>query len=252
MRGRGRSPLWTICRDTVCPRRPPRRLAGRDRPGLRRENVALGRKRPPGLCTELTEQPTRRMVHLVNYRAEQPARASWSAWKFRRSPRRVRRAGQPGARRRSARGVPAASGHVVFTVPQVRVYEIARSSRYERYPLPRKASPAAARDGLSFPATGRAHGGSGASPGWLAAAAAHAGRRRRTGRRSGLPFRRPVDPFQLDPWRQDRDLAYSGRRHEARGFATATRRNGRPTAKRSCFAATSSFSPAICKAAVNA
>lgn len=80
----------------------------------------------PGLCAELTEQPNRRMVHLVNYRDDRP---------FERI--RVRLALPPG---KVAQEVKLASpehdadirlpleqepGEVTFTVPKVTVYEIA-------------------------------------------------------------------------------------------------------------------------------
>jgi hypothetical protein len=80
----------------------------------------------PGLCAELTEQAGRRMVHLVNYRADSPFEKI-----------QVRLALPPG---KTVQGVKLASpehdadlplpmqkeeGAVTFTVPKVNVYEIA-------------------------------------------------------------------------------------------------------------------------------
>jgi hypothetical protein len=81
---------------------------------------------PPGLCAELTEQRGRRLVHLVNYRDNQPAGAV-----------EVRLQLPPGKRVKSV--VLASPEHeqdqpvtfqadgscVLFTVPKVNVYEIA-------------------------------------------------------------------------------------------------------------------------------
>ncbi len=81
---------------------------------------------PPGVCAELTRQSNRRMVHLVNYRGDEPARGL-----------RAEVALMPGQRARSVVLVspeqPAAralafrqkGATVTFTVPEVRVYEIA-------------------------------------------------------------------------------------------------------------------------------
>ena len=88
---------------------------------------AGGTKVPAGLCVELTEQPGRRLVHLVNYRSDSPARDIAVAVRLPRGAR--------------AKGVRLASpeheadivlpfhveesGVVQFNVPTVGVYEIA-------------------------------------------------------------------------------------------------------------------------------
>ncbi len=79
-----------------------------------------------GVCVELTEQPKRRMVHLVNYRTQSPARnvvvrlASGAG-------RTVRSVALISPDREGALNVPffIKDHEVSFTVPQVKVYEIA-------------------------------------------------------------------------------------------------------------------------------
>ena len=87
---------------------------------------ALEVEAPHGLCTELTQQPGRRMVHLVNYRDDEPARTL-----------QVRVRLPAGKRAKSAALVSPAQpagqslefqqkgDAVTFRVPEVRVYEIA-------------------------------------------------------------------------------------------------------------------------------
>ena len=79
-----------------------------------------------GLCAELTEQPLRRLVHLVNYRPEQPATAVAIGLEV---PAGRRVASVALASPEHAEDRPLAfqqqADHVAFTVPQVRVYEIA-------------------------------------------------------------------------------------------------------------------------------
>ena len=79
-----------------------------------------------GLCAELTEQPGRRLVHLVNYREDSPIRDVAVTLRVPRDcrPQRVALASPD---RESDRSVPfeAAPGVVRFTVPEIRTYEIA-------------------------------------------------------------------------------------------------------------------------------
>jgi hypothetical protein len=81
---------------------------------------------PPGLCAELTEQSTRRLVHLVNYRSDGPIREV--AVTVRVPDGRQVRAVTLASPERDA-DVPVTfqqeHGAVRFTVPQVGIYEIA-------------------------------------------------------------------------------------------------------------------------------
>jgi len=79
-----------------------------------------------GLCSELTEQPGRRLVHLVNYRIDDPVK-DVSA-RLRLPPgRRVKTVTliSPERRRDLEVGFQERDGFVTFDVPQVGVYEIA-------------------------------------------------------------------------------------------------------------------------------
>lgn len=81
---------------------------------------------PPGLCAELTEQSQRRLVHLVNYRADGPLRAV--AVTVRIPPGRQVRAVTLASPDRDADLTVAfqeQAGAVQFTVPEVGIYEIA-------------------------------------------------------------------------------------------------------------------------------
>jgi len=87
---------------------------------------------PAGLCCELTEQPNRRLVHLVNYRPDKPA----SRVEVRlRLPAGCRATAVTLASPEHAGEVPVAfqqqGGSLQFTVPAVRTYEIA-VVRFER------------------------------------------------------------------------------------------------------------------------
>jgi hypothetical protein len=81
---------------------------------------------PDGLCAELTEQPGRRLVHLVNYRADAPAADVKVCLRLpaERHPRSVVLASPEHA---SDRSLPFEEhpGEVAFGVPRVNVYEIA-------------------------------------------------------------------------------------------------------------------------------
>jgi hypothetical protein len=79
-----------------------------------------------GLCSELTEQPGRRCVHLVNYRADDPVR-DVSARLLLPPGRRVKSITLVSPERRSDLEVSfqERDGLATFSVPQVDVYEIA-------------------------------------------------------------------------------------------------------------------------------
>jgi hypothetical protein len=81
---------------------------------------------PPGLCAELTQQNARRLVHLVNYRADGPIREV--AVTVQLPPgRQVRAVTLASPDHDADITVPFAEqpGAVSFTVPEVRIYEIA-------------------------------------------------------------------------------------------------------------------------------
>ena len=79
-----------------------------------------------GLCSELTEQPGRRLVHLVNYNADNPVK-NVSVRLFLPPGRRVKAVTLVSPERRSDLEVSfqEQDGLVTFVVPQVCVYEIA-------------------------------------------------------------------------------------------------------------------------------
>lgn len=79
-----------------------------------------------GLCTELTEQPSRRLVHLVNYRPDHPAKevAVRVAVPAGRTAKSVVLASPERTVDRPV-AFEHAGGQVAFTVPSVGVYEIA-------------------------------------------------------------------------------------------------------------------------------
>ena len=80
----------------------------------------------PGLCAELTEQPGRRMVHLVNYRSDGPAKAVAVrvALPKGRKAKSVALA-SPEHERDIALPFSPAPGAVSFTIPAIGIYEIA-------------------------------------------------------------------------------------------------------------------------------
>ncbi|MFQ6035496.1 MAG: hypothetical protein ACE5NM_06555 [Sedimentisphaerales bacterium] len=88
--------------------------------------LTLSVQAKPGLCTELTEQISRRLVHLVNYREDDPIRNISVSMRLPAgchaktvilaSPERERDVELP---------FKAQCGRVEFTVPQVSIYEIA-------------------------------------------------------------------------------------------------------------------------------
>jgi hypothetical protein len=89
--------------------------------------LALSIAAPPGLCAELTEQTGRRLVHLVNYRSDAPAEnvAVTVRLPAGRSAQQVVISG-PQRNDDVALLFQEQAGAVTFTVPTVRVYEVAR------------------------------------------------------------------------------------------------------------------------------
>ena len=88
--------------------------------------LSLSADGPPGLCCELTEKSGRRMVHLVNYRSDGPARGV--EIRLRLPPgRRARAVTLTSPRRESDLPLPfeQQSSLITFTVPEIAVYEIA-------------------------------------------------------------------------------------------------------------------------------
>jgi hypothetical protein len=79
-----------------------------------------------GLCTELTEQPNRRLVHLVNYRTDSPARNIAITVRHGLGPQ-VKAVRLVSPERANDRPVSFAEapGLVRFTVPEIGTYEIA-------------------------------------------------------------------------------------------------------------------------------
>jgi hypothetical protein len=90
------------------------------------DGLSLSVQGPHGLCAELTEQANRRMVHLVNYRAGEPARGV--EVRLRTSPgwqvRSVRLA-SPEHEKDVSLPFRQAAGTLTFTMPEIRTYEIA-------------------------------------------------------------------------------------------------------------------------------
>jgi len=80
----------------------------------------------PGLCTESTEQPARRLVHLVNYRSDGPMRDVAVSLQLPKGSR-VKAVTLASPDRDADRSVPfdQHDGKVRFAVPEVRIYEIA-------------------------------------------------------------------------------------------------------------------------------
>ncbi|MCC6489811.1 MAG: hypothetical protein IT364_20145 [Candidatus Hydrogenedentes bacterium] len=79
---------------------------------------------PQGLCAEVTEQPGRRLVHLVNYRENGPARDVRVQLRI---PKKARSVTLASPERQSDVSLPMEENgnSVEFTVPEVGVYEIA-------------------------------------------------------------------------------------------------------------------------------
>jgi hypothetical protein len=79
-----------------------------------------------GLCTELTERPGRRLVHLVNYRGDKPLKDITVCLCLPKG-KRVQQVTLASPEHEDGRSIPfkEESGRVTFTVPQLGVYEIA-------------------------------------------------------------------------------------------------------------------------------
>jgi len=111
---------------------PPERVLHCQKPsevvdGLRQawpDALTLSVDGPAGLCCEVTEQPQRRLVHLVNYREDGPVREARVRL---RVPGRVGQVALASPGRDADLPVPfeERDGAVEFTVPEVGVYEIA-------------------------------------------------------------------------------------------------------------------------------
>ena len=80
----------------------------------------------PGLCAELTEQPDRRLVHLVNYRSEGPATDIATHVRL-PAGRRAKTVALASPQHEHDLELPFSQkdGVVTFSVPKVDVYEIA-------------------------------------------------------------------------------------------------------------------------------
>jgi hypothetical protein len=81
---------------------------------------------PPGLCAELTEQTSRRLAHLVNYRSDEPIRDVTVTVRI-PAGRQVRAVTLASPDHDADITLPfhEQTGTVRFTVPQIRIYEIA-------------------------------------------------------------------------------------------------------------------------------
>lgn len=90
------------------------------------ESASAMSEAPPGLCAELTEQNARRSVHLVNYRSDGPIREVAVTVTL-PAGRQVRAVTLASPDRDADITVPfeEQAGAVRFTVPEVRIYEIA-------------------------------------------------------------------------------------------------------------------------------
>jgi hypothetical protein len=88
--------------------------------------LSLSLQAEPGLCSELTEQPGRRLVHLVNYRADEPVKNITISLRLpaKRHVKTVTLAG-PEREHDIILTFKEQDGIVTFTVPQVSIYEIA-------------------------------------------------------------------------------------------------------------------------------
>ena len=90
------------------------------------DKLALAVQAAPGLCSELTEQAGRRLVHLVNYRTDEPVKNVVTRVRL-PAGRHVKTVMLASPERRSdlQLSFEEQDGIAAFTVPEVRVYEIA-------------------------------------------------------------------------------------------------------------------------------
>jgi len=102
------------------------RAPGRNEPAKPAQASRQAPEAPAGLCAELTEQHGRRLVHLVNYRADGPIRDVAVSLRM-SSEHRIQRVTLASPDQNADRSVPfEQKGRVVrFTVPELRIYEIA-------------------------------------------------------------------------------------------------------------------------------
>jgi len=117
---------WLAAIDRACGERSLTVRAAIPKNDVEAESASAMSEAPPGLCAELTEQNARRLVHLVNYRSDGPIREV--AVTVRVPPGRLVRAVTLASPDRDADiTVPFAeqAEGVRFTVPEVRIYEIA-------------------------------------------------------------------------------------------------------------------------------
>ncbi|MFH1264283.1 MAG: hypothetical protein ABIK89_01050, partial [Planctomycetota bacterium] len=94
--------------------------------GACQQELSLTVDGAPGLCAELTEQPNRRLVHLVNYRADGPVKEVSVRIRLPEG-QRAKSVTLANPRRTADVEVPFTqeANVVAFTVPEVAVYEIA-------------------------------------------------------------------------------------------------------------------------------
>ena len=88
------------------------------------DRMTLDVSGPQGLCVEVTDQPGRRFVHLVNYREDGPARDVHVQLRVPKPVRSVTIA-NPERQSDAQLSVDVKDGSIVFAVPEVAVYEIA-------------------------------------------------------------------------------------------------------------------------------
>ncbi len=122
----GETDDWLAAIDRACGKRSLSVRAPTPKREGEAEPATAMSEAPPGLCAELTEQNARRLMHLVNYRADGPIREV--AVTVTLPPGRAVRAVNLASPDRDADiTVPFAeqAEGVRFTVPEVRIYEIA-------------------------------------------------------------------------------------------------------------------------------
>jgi len=95
--------------------------------------LSLSLKAEPGLCSELTEQPDRRLVHLVNYRADDPIKNITISLRL-PAERHVKAVTLAGPEREHDIKLTfkEQAGVVTFAVPEASIYEIAVVAYFKR------------------------------------------------------------------------------------------------------------------------